>query len=221
MPDIDGFGLVERIHQDPLLSGMKIVILTSSGELGYSDRCRKLGVSAFLMKPFDRLELRDVLLHVLAGAPPQPASRDLATRRILEVQHRPLSFLVAEDNVVNQRLIGKLLEKRGHTAVLAQNGREALEVMQKQLFDVVLMDLQMPEMDGFEATRLIREKERGNGTHALIIALTACAMKGDQDRCLAGGMDGYISKPINPEDLVREIDRLRRACTPVPSPNAA
>jgi two-component system, sensor histidine kinase and response regulator len=221
MPEIDGFDLVERIRQDPLLSCIKIVILTPSGELGNSDRCRKLRVSAHLIKPFDRLELRDVLLHVLAGAPPHAASRDFAPRHVLEPQSLPLSFLVAEDNVVNQRLVGRLLEKRGHRVVLARNGREALEVMQTQPFDVVLMDVQMPEMDGFEATRLIREKEKANGAHALIIALTAYAMNGDQERCLAGGMDGFISKPIHPETLFREIDRVRRAYTPVPSPNVA
>ncbi len=115
----------------------------------------------------------------------------------------------------------RFLEKRGHSVVLALDGREALETMQSQPFDMVLMDVQMPEMDGLEATRLIREKEKVSGARSLIIALTAHAMQGDKERCLAGGMDGYIAKPVQPADLFREIDRLRIACTPVPSPNAA
>jgi two-component system sensor histidine kinase/response regulator len=115
----------------------------------------------------------------------------------------------------------RLLERRGHSVVLAQNGREALEAMQAQSFDMVLMDVQMPEMDGLEATRLIREKEKVSGAHSLIIALTAHAMQGDRERCLAGGMEGYIAKPVHSEDLFQEIDRLRMAHTPVPSPNAA
>jgi CheY-like chemotaxis protein len=220
MPDIDGFVLVERIRQDPLLSNLRIVILTSSGELGDAARCRKLGVAAYLNKPFDRLELRAVLLHVLASEPAEPEAA-LVTRHTLHEQQQSLSILVAEDNAVNQRLIARLLQKRGHAVVLALNGREALEAMENQPFDMVLMDIQMPEMDGFEATRLIREKERASGAHAPIIALTAHAMQGDEERCLACGMDGYITKPIQPEDLFREIDRLRVHCTPDQSPTAA
>ncbi len=221
MPDIDGFGLVERIREDPLFSTARIVMLTSGGERGDGERCRKLGVAACLSKPFDRLELRDVLLHVLAGDPAQPGNEPLLTRHILQEQGQSLRVLLAEDNTVNQRLIMRLLEKRGHRVILAQNGREALEAMQNQPFDIVLMDVQMPEMDGLEATRLIREKEKVRGTHSLVIALTANAMQGDKERCLAGGMDGYIAKPVHPEDLFREIDRLRLAYTPVPSPHAA
>jgi PAS domain S-box-containing protein len=220
MPDIDGFGLVEGIREDPLLSNARIVMLTSGGERGDAERCQKLGVTAYLSKPFDRLELRDVLLHVLAGDPATSENGPLLTRNIFQEQRRSLRFLLAEDNTVNQRLIMRLLEKRGHSVVLAQNGREALEALEKQLYDVILMDGLMPEMDGFEATKLIREKEKVSGTHVLIIALTALAMEGDKKRCLAGGMDGYIAKPVQPEDLFREIDRLCIPYTPVASPNA-
>jgi signal transduction histidine kinase/CheY-like chemotaxis protein len=221
MPETNGFGLVESIRQEPFLSGVKIVMLTSSGDVGDLARCRKLGVSGYLIKPFDRLELREVLLNVLAGPSTHLESRDPTTRNSPEVQRERLSFLVAEDNLVNQRLITRLLEKRGHSVVLAHNGQEARGFMQQQLFDVVLMDVQMPEMDGFEATRLIRDSENRNGGHALIIALTAHAMKGDQDRCLACGMDGFISKPIHPNDLFQEIDRVRSACAPLPTLNFA
>ena len=208
MPDIDGFGLVERIRQDPLLFNVRIVILTSGGERGDAARCQKLGVAAYLSKPFDRLELRDVLLHVLACVPAPREKSALVTRHTVREQTRSLSFLVAEDNAVNQRLIARLLEKRGHSVVLAQNGREALEALDKQRFDIVLMDGQMPEMDGFEATRLIREKEKASGTHVPIIALTAHAMQGDKERCLACGMDGYVPKPIKLEDLFSVMENV-------------
>jgi CheY-like chemotaxis protein len=208
MPEIDGFGLVERIRQDPLLSDIRIVMLTSRGERGDAARCRGLGIAAYLNKPFDRLELRDVLLHVLAPDPAEPQTRPLVTRHTVREQLQSFSVLVAEDNVVNQRVIARLLQKRGHTVVLAQNGLEALKAMEKQPFDMILMDVQMPEMGGFEATRLIRQKEKTSGAHAPIIALTAHAMKGDKECCLAVGMDGYVAKPVHPEDLFREIDRL-------------
>ena len=209
MPDIDGFGLVEGIREDPSLSNVRIVMLTSGGEGGDAERCRKLGVTAYVSKPFDRSELRDVLLHVIAGDPAKPESRPLLTRHLLQEQRQSLCFLLAEDNIVNQMVIMRLLEKRGHSVVRAKNGREALDAMAKQPFDIVLMDVQMPEMDGFEATRLIREKETVSGTHSLIIALTAHVMQGDKERCLAAGMDGYIAKPVQSEGLFREVDRLR------------
>jgi len=221
MPEIDGFDLAERIREDPCLSNTRIVILTSNGQRGDADRCRKLGVTAYLSKPFDRLELLDVLLHVLAGDPAKPENRASVTRHTLREQRQSLSILVAEDNVVNQRLIGGLLQKRGHRVVMTENGREALEALEKQSFDVVLMDGLMPETDGFEATKLIREKEKVSGAHVPIIALTALAMEGDKEHCLACGMDGYVRKPVQPEDLFREIDRLREAHTPVLTPTAA
>ena len=206
MPEIDGFGLVERMRQDPSMSGVRIVLLTSSGERGDAARCRELGIAAYLKKPFDRLELRDVLLRVLAEDPSRPEKRALVTRHSVREHTKSLSFLVAEDNEVNRKLIARLLEKRGHTVVLAQNGQEALEALEKQPFDIVLMDGQMPVMDGFDATKCIREKEKSTGAHLPIIALTALAMKGDQERCLACGMDGYVSKPIKVEELFSVIE---------------
>jgi CheY-like chemotaxis protein len=129
---------------------------------------------------------------------------------------------VAEDNAVNQQLIARLLEKRGHSVVLALNGREALEALEKQHFDIVLMDVQMPEMDGFEATKRIREKEQASGIHQPIIALTAHAMQRDEQRCLAGGMDGYVAKPIKLEELFSVIEKVvpgmnRRSDAKVPA----
>ncbi len=213
MPEIDGFGLVERIRLYPSLANVRIVILTSGGQRGDAARCQKLGVAAYLSKPFDRLELRDVLLHVLSAGPAAPENKPLVTRHTLREQRHSLSFLVAEDNTVNQKLIARLLEKRGHTVVLAQNGREALEALEKRSFDIVLMDGQMPDMDGFEATKRIREKEQESGLHLPIIALTAHAMQGDKERCLAAGMDGYVSKPVKVEELFSVIERFVRTVT--------
>jgi CheY-like chemotaxis protein len=123
-------------------------------------------------------------------------------------QQRSLCFLVAEDDDVNQRLITRLLEKRGHSVVVAHNGREAVEAFERQFFDFILMDGQMPEMDGFAATKFIREKEKASGAHLPIIALTALAMKGDEERCLACGMDGYVSKPLRIEELFSVIEKV-------------
>ena len=210
MPDIDGFGLVEGIREDPSLSNVRIVMLTSGGEGGDAERCRKLGVTAYVSKPFDRSELRDVLLHVIAGDPAKPESRPLLTRHLLQEQRQSLCFLLAEDNIVNQMADYAAPREAG-----AQRGtgdrmdEKHWTQWQKQPFDIVLMDVQMPEMDGFEATRLIREKETVSGTHSLIIALTAHVMQGDKERCLAAGMDGYIAKPVQSEGLFREVDRLR------------
>jgi PAS domain S-box-containing protein len=208
MPEIDGFGLVERIRKIPALDDLRTVVLTSGGERGDAVRCRNLGVAAYLSKPFDRLELREVLLRVLSGIAALPDHGSLVTRHTIRENEKVLSFLVAEDNLVNQRLIARLLEKRGHTVVLVSNGQKALEALENQSFDIVLMDAQMPEMDGFETTISIRQKEKGTGRHLPIIALTAHAMKGDKERCLAAGMDGYVSKPLKLEELFAVIQEL-------------
>lgn len=208
MPRLDGFGLTKKIRDDPSLAALSIIILTSAGQRGDGARCRELGVSAYLSKPFDRLELRDALRRVLAGKALSPGTDALITRHTIRQQINPLTFLVAEDNTVNQRLIARLLEKRGHRVVLVQNGSEALEAFQKQGFEVALMDCHMPEMDGFEATREIRKKEKLIGGHLPIIALTADAMKGDKERCLAAGMDGYVSKPVKLDELFSVVESV-------------
>ncbi len=208
MPERDGFELVECIRKDPSMASTRIVLLTSNAERGDAIRSQKLGVAAYLSKPFDRLELREVLLRVLAGPAVRPEGQSLVTRHTVSEQQKSLSFLVADDNPVNQRLTSRLLEKRGHTVVLVQNGLEVLEALETRTFDIILMDGQMPEMDGFEATKRIREREKVNGSHLPIIALTAMAMKGDEQRCLAAGMDGYVSKPIKLEELFSVIENV-------------
>jgi PAS domain S-box-containing protein len=209
MPKMDGFEFVEHIREKPELCTATIMMLTSAGHRGDAERCQKLGVSAYLLKPIRQSELREAIAKVL-GAREQEGMIPLVTRYSLgDARDRSeiLRILVAEDNLVNQRLVVRLLEKRGHRVVVAINGKETLAALEKESFDIVLMDVQMPEIDGFEATAAIREKEKSNGLHQIIVALTAHAMKGDHEKCLAGGMDGYLSKPIRPQELDEMLAR--------------
>jgi signal transduction histidine kinase/DNA-binding response OmpR family regulator len=208
MPKMDGFSLIERIRQRPELSTATIMMLTSAGHRGDADRCRELGVAAYLLKPIRQSELRESIAQVL-GAREQTGAIPLVTRYSLQDAREPMTvlrILVAEDNAVNQRLVIRMLEKRGHRVVLAVDGRQTIEALNKESFDLVLMDVQMPEMDGLEATAIIREKEKRSGKHQPIIALTAHAMAGDRDRCLTAGMDGYLTKPIRPQELDQILD---------------
>jgi len=203
MPGMDGFALVERIRERPELSTATIMMLTSAGHRGDAARCHELGVSAYLLKPIRQSELREAVARVL-GAREQRGAIPLITRFSLHDAREPaasLRVLLVEDNAVNQRLASRLLEKRGHSVEVAGNGLEALEALEKESFDLVLMDVQMPVMDGFEATAAIRKKEGGSGIRVPIVALTAHAMKGDREKCLAGGMDRYLTKPIRSQEL--------------------
>jgi signal transduction histidine kinase/CheY-like chemotaxis protein len=216
MPEMDGFALIEQIRRRPELSTATIMMLTSAGHQGDAARCRDLGVSAYLLKPIRQSELREAVARVLGAGKPEGAI-PLITRYSLQDAREPgssLKVLLAEDNMVNQRLAVRLLEKRGHGVVVAANGLEALTAMKKDNFDLVFMDVQMPEMDGMEATAAIREEEKRSGEHVSIFALTAHAMKGDREKCLAAGMDGYLAKPIRPQeldDILEEHIKNRRA----------
>ncbi|HET6142875.1 MAG TPA: response regulator [Candidatus Acidoferrales bacterium] len=216
MPKMDGFNLVERIRQRPELSTATIMMLNSAGHLGDAARCQELGVAAYLLKPIRQSELREAIARVL-GAREQKNAIPLVTslgKRGSGEQGTSLRVLLAEDNAVNQRLAVRLLEKRGHSVVVAANGREALEVLERDSFDLVLMDLQMPEMDGFKTTAVLREKEKikNDGVHQHVVALTAHAMKGDRERCQVAGMDAYLAKPIRIQELdeILEIYIARR-----------
>jgi len=218
MPNMDGFALIERIRQKPELATATIMMLTSAGHRGDAARCQELGVAAYLLKPIRQSELREAIARVL-GAREQDGAIPLLTRFSLQDAREPSAFfrvLVAEDNPVNQRLIVRLLEKRRHHVVVVDNGREALEILGRESFDLVLMDVQMPEMDGMEATAAIREKEKNAGVHQWIVALTAHAMKGDRERCLAAGMDSYLTKPIRPPELDQILEEYaaRRSALP-------
>jgi signal transduction histidine kinase/CheY-like chemotaxis protein len=213
MPEMDGFELATRIKQLAGSSSITILMLSSAGMRGDAERCREIGIAAYLTKPVKNSELLDTILGSLGKTLTPRAEPALITRHSLR-ESRLLHILLAEDNAVNQRLAVRLLEKRGHRVTVAADGREALAAIEKQKYDLVLMDVQMPEMDGFAATTTIRENEKTTGAHILIVAMTANAMKGDQERCLAIGMDGYISKPIESQRLFQIIDEL----TLVPNP---
>jgi PAS domain S-box-containing protein len=204
MPEMDGFALAQRVQEDPRLGQPAIVMVTSSGQRGDAARCRKAGIAAYLTKPLRQAELRKALLRAV-GQRFERSETPLVTRHSLREDSPPLRILVAEDNAVNQQLVRRLLEKRGHAVTLANNGHEAVSLLEQQRFDLVLMDVQMPDMDGFEATAVLREKEKTTGDHLPVIALTAHAMKGDEERCLQAGMDGYVAKPIVAAQLISAI----------------
>ncbi len=210
LPGDDGFALAERIAQDPTLAGSVIMTIASAARYRDVARCKELGTAACLTKPIRQAALLEAILTALGRRAGEPAEHadiepDAAPGRCLRV-------LLAEDNLVNQRLAVRVLEKAGHAVTVANNGREALAAMDRHEFDVVLMDVQMPEMDGLEAVAAIRKRQAETARpHVPVIALTAHAMKGDRDRCLAAGMDAYLSKPLHAADLLRA---LRTATAP-------
>jgi len=206
MPGLDGFAVAERVRADARHARTALLMLTSAGLRGDAARCRELGLDVYLTKPLSLSELREAMATVVGSDKREGA---LVTRHTLREARPRYTVLLAEDNPVNQLLAVKLLEKRGHEVRVADNGVQALEAWRGGGFDFILMDMMMPEMDGLEATRRIRAEEtsRGGG-HVPIVAMTANAMTGDWERCLAAGMDGYVSKPVKPETLYQEIDRV-------------
>jgi two-component system, sensor histidine kinase and response regulator len=209
MPEMNGFTLIERIRQRPELSAAIVMMLTSAGHRGDAARCQELGISAYLLKPVRQSELREAIARVLS-AHENHGAIPLITRYSLGDARDPstvLRVLLAEDNPVNQRVASRLLEKRGHRVHVVANGREALDELDKETFDLVFMDVQMPEMDGFEATAAIRGREHGSKVRLPVIALTAHAMNGDRERCMAAGMDGYLSKPIRAQELDEVLEK--------------
>jgi signal transduction histidine kinase/DNA-binding response OmpR family regulator len=208
MPEMDGFTLAEQIQKDPGLIAVTIMMLTSAGHLGDAARCRKLGIAAYLVKPIRQAELLDGICQVLYKRVAETKDSLLITRHTLQENKHRSRVLLVEDNAVNQTLAVRLLEKRGYSVILADEGRAAVEAFEENQFDLVLMDIQMPGMDGFEATAAIRAKEKLTGGHIPIVAMTAHALKGDEERCIAAGMDGYVSKPIRTTELFSTIERL-------------
>lgn len=196
------------------------MMLTSVGRRGDGARCREMGIAAYLVKPIRGSELLEAIRRALGNAPSEAGRSRVITSHTLREAPRPLRILLAEDNPVNRIVAVRLLEKRGHSITVAVNGREALAALESPasgVFDLVLMDVQMPEMDGFEATAVIRRNETRLGTYVPIIAMTAHAMKGDRERCLAAGMDGYVSKPIQAGDLFEAIAALMPVTIAPPS----
>jgi signal transduction histidine kinase/DNA-binding response OmpR family regulator len=216
MPGMDGFELAERIKKDPRMAGAMIMMLTSAGHRGDAARCRRLGIVAYLLKPIRKSELLAAILTVL-GQRSSGATIDLITRYSLRETPRGLRILLVEDNRVNQVVVLRMLEKMGHTVKIACNGREAMSFTAAEIFDLVFMDVQMPEMDGLTATRNIRGREKKTGFHIPIIAMTAHAMKGDKERCLEAGMDGYISKPVSGKEIEDMISTIAVTETATPT----
>jgi CheY-like chemotaxis protein len=204
MPGIDGFALAEKIRRRPRLARAPILMLTSGPRPGDQHRALALGVASYLIKPVKQSDLLDRILESLFAGPVPAATGQRARVRA----ERQLRVLVAEDNLVNQRVAAGMLERAGHRAVVVANGRQALAALENEPFDLVLMDVQMPEMDGFEATAAIREREAATGRRVPIVALTAHAMKGDAERCLAAGMDAHLAKPLQARELASVLSTL-------------
>jgi CheY-like chemotaxis protein len=209
MPDMDGFELVEEIRNSPHLAGAIILMLTSAERKGDLQRCKELGVSGYLTKPVRREELQAAILKALPIEHVAPReNRSAATVEDSNRQtHSGARILLAEDNAVNQHLMLAILKKQHHHVVTAETGKQVIEKLKEQAFDLILMDVEMPELDGLETTACIRHAENQSNTHLPIIALTARAMKLDRERCLQAGMDDYISKPIHHKDLLEVLSR--------------
>jgi PAS domain S-box-containing protein len=205
MPGMDGYTLAEEIRKNPEIAGATLLVLSSSSQSSESARRRELGIHAALNKPIKQADLWKAIMQAMGMPLSADARAEAAPEGTLQ-QTRPLRLLLAEDNLVNQKLAVRLLERRGHQVVVANNGREALDLLTRGHFDCILMDVQMPEMDGYEATTAIRREEQTTGKHIPIIAMTAYAMKGDRERCLAVGMDRYISKPVRAKELFESIE---------------
>ena len=208
MPGLDGFAVAEQIRQRPHLSNATVLMLTSDDRAGDASRCRALGVMRYLIKPITQDELLLSIGGALGSTAPRPSAS--TSRTSIGPSAAPLCILVAEDNMVNQRLAAALLEREGHAVTVVDDGLAAVAVASREEYDLILMDVQMPGMNGFDATAAIREHDRASGRHTPIIAMTAHSMRGDRERCLDAGMDGYISKPIRLEDLRRVVNDLPR-----------
>ena len=214
LPDMDSLAVAEQIKQNPRLKRITLLMLSSTDQLDIEGRCRQIGVPFYLRKPITQTQLREAMITALSR--PELQQREPAAIDVEYAPHhcgdkipmRRLCILLAEDNAVNQRLVVRLLEKYGHKTLVASTGHEVLATLEKQSVDLVLMDVQMPEMDGLQATAVIRERERVTGRHVPIIALTAYAMKGDHERCLAAGMDSYVAKPLNRQSLFAAIAQV-------------
>jgi CheY-like chemotaxis protein/HPt (histidine-containing phosphotransfer) domain-containing protein len=207
MPGMDGLALARELRQQPASAGATVLMLLSSDPSIAAAECRDLGIAGCMTKPIRQSDLLDAMLRALEPVR-APVERIPSEEPRPALVGRRLRILLAEDNPINQKLALRLLEGQGQEVVLARNGREALAAVARETFDLALMDVQMPEVDGFEATAAIRERERGTGRHLPIIALTAHAMKGDRERCLEAGMDGYLAKPIQVRELVQALREL-------------
>jgi CheY-like chemotaxis protein/HPt (histidine-containing phosphotransfer) domain-containing protein len=215
MPEMDGFTVATHIQQDPALAGTTILMLSSTDLAGDAARCREVGIACHLMKPITQAELWDAILTALGSV--THAVQPTIPPPVEQGNRQSLRILLVEDNLVNQRVALRILEKQGYTVVVVGDGKAALTTLAQVSFDLVLMDIQMPVLDGLAATAAIRVQERTQGTHVPIIAMTAHAMRGDHEQCLAVGMDGYVTKPIKAADLTAAIAQLLPAVQQTPT----
>ncbi|HHF42586.1 MAG TPA: response regulator, partial [Candidatus Aminicenantes bacterium] len=207
MPQMDGFTLAQKIKKK-ISPQPVMIVLTSVGSPGDAALCRKIGIAAYLNKPIKQSDLLDAILLSLGTEPQRREEKCLITRHTIREFREKYTILLAEDNIINQKVAVNLLEKMGHRVKAVTTGEEALKALEKENFDLVLMDIQMPKMDGLTATRKIREKEKKTKKHLPIIAMTAHALKGDKEKCLAAGMDDYIAKPLKVKELEEVINRV-------------
>ena len=215
--ELEGFAVSGMIRRSSSFTEIPMIMVTSFGKRGDVARCGELGIAAYLARPFRSSELFEAIVRVMSVSTAHAQAEEtlsgtgkvsVITRHSLREEAKHLSILLAEDSPINQKLAVRMLEKRGHRIVVARNGKEAVDAVEKGRFDLILMDVQMPELDGFSATAAIREREKVTGIHIPIIAMTAHAMKGDEERCIQAGMDGYISKPVRAEQLFKTVERL-------------
>src|SRR5438093_8740134 len=220
MPDMDGFQLATAVRAEKKIARTNLLMLTSAGQRGDGERCRELGIRAYLTKPMSRADLLEALGTVLAGSPGDGAVGEVITRHTIAESRKSLRILLAEDNPVNQQVAVAMLVKRGHEVHVSSNGREAVDAVTERDYDVVLMDIQMPEMDGFEATHAIRELPKGKDLP--IIGLTAHALSGERERCLSHGMTDYLAKPFKAHELFALVEGSAEGRpAPAPTPPAA
>jgi CheY-like chemotaxis protein len=207
-----GIQAIERIRQEDFARHLPVVLLIAAGRPWDRTAGLELGISGLVTKPVCSKEFLDVVMSAIcpADAPRQP---ETPCRAATAHGIKPLRILVAEDNPVNRRLVALLLQKHGHSVVLAENGRQAVEAFERQTFDVILTDVQMPEMDGCQAAAAVRARERELHVRPTpIVALTAHAMKGDREKCLAAGMNDYLPKPISSVELQHALEKFSRKC---------
>jgi len=208
MAGMDGFRLIEHIQRDPDFKAATILMLTSSDRRGDYARSKKLGVSAYLTKPIKQPDLFDAIMMALRNSSSESDERRLITSQTIHEARPRLRILLAEDNLINQKVAVHLLEKRGHTVTAYNDGKKVLAAMKNDHYDLVLMDIQMHRMNGYEVTAAVRKHEEKTQKHTPIVAMTAHAMKGDRERCLNAGMDDYLAKPLRPEELFETIERV-------------
>ncbi|MGA8832880.1 MAG: response regulator, partial [Desulfomonilaceae bacterium] len=209
MPEMDGFELAEKIRADPSISNSTMIMLTSAGQRGDAARCLELGISAYLLKPINQKQLLETIYGLLQKNAVTKTTPSLLTRHSIRQTKRSLKILLVEDNLINQKLAVSLIQRMGHKVSVAHDGKQAIDAVDREKFDIILMDVQMPGMDGLEATQAIRTRESLTGRPRIpIIAMTAYAMAGDRERCFEAGMDGYVSKPINTQELFETIENV-------------